>query len=127
MITWGEYPDFSDHHEALDRFMQVTRQNNLHLDIDKIQYCKDQVEIFGAIYTTKGHKPANDKVKAITEMHQSTNVWKLQCFQGMCTFLSKYSPRVAELSEDIHLLTCKGVQFNWGPEHTDTFHTPKRI
>ena len=25
MIVWIENPDFSNHHEALDRFMQVTR------------------------------------------------------------------------------------------------------
>ena len=56
MIVWEEKPDFSDHDKALDRFMQVTRQNNLHLSIDKIQYCNDQVEFFDTTYTTKGQK-----------------------------------------------------------------------
>ena len=102
MIVWWKKPDFSDHDEVLDRFMQVTRQNNLDLGIDKIQYCKDQVKFFGTTYTTKGHKPTNDKIKAITEMCQPTNVRELQCFLGMCNFLSKYSPRMAELSEDLH-------------------------
>ena len=37
-------------------------------------------------------------------------------------FFSKYSPRMAELPEDLHQLACKGVQFNWGLEHTDAFH-----
>ena len=101
--------------------MQVTRQNNLCLSINKIQYHKDQVEFFGTTYTTKGHKPTNDKIKVITEVHQPTNVRELQCFLGMCYFLSKYSPRMAELSEDLHQLTCKGVQFNWHPEHSEAF------
>ena len=60
-------------------------------------------------------------------MHQPTNVWELQCFLCMSNFLSKYSPRMAELSEDLHLLTGKGVQFKWGQEHTDTFHALKGI
>ena len=34
MIIWGENPDFSNHDETLDRFMHVTRQNNLHLGIN---------------------------------------------------------------------------------------------
>ena len=126
MIVWGEKPDFQDHDKALDKFMQVTRQNNLCLSIEKIQYCKDQVEFFGTTYTTKGHKPTNDKIKAITEMHQPTNVRELQCFLGMCNVLSKCSPRMAELSEDLCQLTCKGVQFNWGPKHSEAFQALKR-
>ena len=106
--------------------MQVTRQNNLCLSIAKIQYCKDQVKFFGTTYTTKCHKPTNDRIKAITEMHQPTNVRELQCFLGICNFLSKYSPRMAELSEDLCQLTCKGVQFNWGPEHSETFQALKK-
>ena len=65
MNVWGKNSDFSDHDEALDRFMQVTRQNNLHLHIDKIQYHKDQVEFLGTTYTAKCHKPANAKLKPL--------------------------------------------------------------
>ena len=90
-MAWlsGGKPDLSDHDNALDRFMQVTRQNNLHLGIDKIRYHKDQVESFGTTYKTEGHKPTNNKIKAIREMHQPTNVRELQCFLGMCNFLFK--------------------------------------
>ena len=57
MTVWGEKGYFSDHDKVLERYTQVTRQNNLHLSINKIQYHKDHVEFFGTIYTTKGHKP----------------------------------------------------------------------
>ena len=43
MVIWGENPDFHKHDEALDRYMQVTSENNLYIDIHKIQYHKDQV------------------------------------------------------------------------------------
>ena len=33
---------------------------------------------------------------------------------------------MAELSEDLHQLTCKGVQFNWGPEHSEVFEALKK-
>ena len=73
----------------------------------------------------KAKKSINDKIKGITEMHQPTNVRELQCLLGMCNFLSKYSPRMAELSEDLHQLTCRGAQFNWGPEHSEAFQVLK--
>ena len=126
MIVWGEKPAFSDHDKALDRLMQVTRQNNHCLSIEKIQYHKDQVEFFDTTYTTKGHKTTNDKIKVITEIHQPKNVRELQCFLCMCNFLSKYSPRMSELLEDMCQLTCKGVQFNWGPQHSEAFQALKR-
>ena len=46
-------------------------------------------------------------------------------FPSHVQFPSKYSPRMAELSEDLHQLTFKGVQFNWGPEHSEAFQALK--
>ena len=67
-----------------------------------------------------------DKVQAVTKMTTPTSVTELQCFLGMCNFLSKFSPRMAEISEPLHQLTCKGIPFIWGPEHTETFQLLKR-
>ena len=63
-----------------------------------------------------------DKVQAVTEMTMPTYVTELQCFLGMCNFLS----RMAEISEPLHQLTCKGILFIWGPEHTEAFQLLKR-
>ena len=67
-----------------------------------------------------------DKVQAVTEMTTPTSVTELQCFLGMCNFLSKFSARMAEISEPLHQLTCKGIPFIWGPEHTEAFQLLKR-
>ena len=45
---------------------------------------------------------------------------------GHVQFSLQIYTKMAELSEDLHLLTCKGVQFNWDPEHTDAFHALKK-
>ena len=67
-----------------------------------------------------------DKVQAVTEMTMPTSVTELQCFLGMCNFLSKFSPRMAEISEPLHQLTCKGIPFIWGAEHKEAFQLLKR-
>ena len=67
-----------------------------------------------------------DKVQAVTEMIMPTSVTELQCFLGMCNFLSKFPPRMAEISEPLHQLTCKGIPFLWGHEHTEAFQLLKR-
>ena len=67
-----------------------------------------------------------DKVQAVTGMTTPTSVTELQHFLGMCNLLSKFSPRMAKISEALRQLTCKGIPFIWGPEHTEAFQLLKR-
>ena len=101
IIIWGDKEDGSDHNVALAHFLQVTCENGLCINFDKIQYKTTEVTFFGKTYTNKGHKPASDKVQAITQMPTPTNVTELKTFLGMCQYLAKYSPRIAELSETL--------------------------
>ena len=80
IIIWGDEEDGSDHNKTLACFLQVTRENGLRINFDKIQYKTTEVTFFGETYTTKGHKPATDKVQAITQMPTPTNVTELQTF-----------------------------------------------
>ena len=121
IIFGGRKEDFSDHNEALDKFFQITRENNFCLGFDKIQH-----HFFGDTYINKGHQPTSNKIKAISLVEQSTNVNELQSFVGMCNFLSKYSAWHAEPCDDLQKLTCKGVHFNWGPKHTEAFNSMKK-
>ena len=63
-----------------------------------------------------------DKVQAVTEMTTPTSVTELQHFPT----LSKFSPRMAKISEPLHQLTCKDIPFILGPEHTEAFQLLKR-
>ena len=67
-----------------------------------------------------------DKIQAVTNMTTPTSVTELQYFLAMCNFLSKFSPRMAEISEPLCQLPCKGIPFIWGPEHTEAFQLLKR-
>ena len=126
LLIWGNEEDGSDHDRAFQSVLETTHKNNLKLNIAKIQYCQKKVTFFGETYTVDGHQPMPDKVQAVTEMNMPTSVTELQCFLGMCNFLSKFSPRMAEISEPLHQLTCKGIPFIWGPEHTEALQLLKR-
>ena len=126
IIIWGEKADGSDHDAALQNFLEVTRKNNLKINYDKIQYKTQSVTFYGETFTTAGHKPADDKVKAIQEMPVPASVPELQRFLGMCNFLSKFTPRMAELSEPLRQLTKNNVVFQWYPEHQAAFDDLKK-
>ena len=116
LLIWGNEEDGSDHDCAFQSVLETTCKNNLKLNIAKIQYRLKKVTFFGETCTVDGHQPMPDKVQVVTEMTIPTSLTELQCFLGMCNFLSKFSPRIAEISEPLYQLTCKGIPFIWGPE-----------
>ena len=126
LLIWGNEEDGSEHDRAFQSVLETTHKNNLKLNIAKIQYHQKKVTFFGETYTVDRHQPMPDKVQAVAGMTTPTSVTELQCFLGMCNFLSKFSPRMAEISEPLHQLTCKGIPFIWGPEHTEAFQLLKR-
>ena len=44
----------------------------------------------------------------------------------MINYLTKFSPRLTEISEPIRELVKEKVPFNWGPEHEEPFAILKR-
>ena len=50
----------------------------------------------------------------------------LQTFLGMVQYLSKFSPRIAELAEPLRDLMKKHAPYAWGPEHNQAFDNIKK-
>ena len=96
----GYQEDEQDHDKAFTQLLETVK-NNIKLKYDKIQYKQKEVEFFGETYATQGCKPSGTKVEAITEMPKPENLKDLQTFLGMVQYLSKFSPRIAELTEPI--------------------------
>ena len=119
LLIWGNEEDGSDHDCAFESGLETTCKNNLKLNIAKIWYRQKKVTFFGETYTLDGHRPMPDKVQAMTEMTTPTSVWE-------CATFSPSSPRMAEISEPLCKLTCKGIPFIWGSEHTEAFQLLKR-
>ena len=103
LLIWGDEADGSDHDCAFQAVLDTTWtwKNNLKLNINKVQYHQKKVTFFGETYTVNGHSPMPDKVQAVTNMTTPTSVTELQCFLGMYNFISKFSPRMAEISEPL--------------------------
>ena len=87
---------------------------------------KKEVDFFGETHTANGHKTAQSKVKAITEMPAPTCKKQVQSFIGMINYLSKFPTRLSELAEPTRELCKDKVPFNWGLEHQEAFKLMKR-
>ena len=68
----GKQQNHRNHDVALTTLLDTARNCNVRLNFDKLQYKKTEVDFFGETYTTSGHKPAQNKVFAITGMPAPT-------------------------------------------------------
>ena len=108
------------------KLLETVKKNNIKLNFNKIQYKQKEVDFFDKTYTIQGHKPSNMKVKAIKELPRPTNLKDLQTFLGMVQYLSKFSPRIAEIAELLWDLTKKHAPYVWEPEHNHAFDSIKK-
>ena len=122
----GKQQDHRDHDLALTTLLDIARKCNVQLNFDRLQYRKTEVDFFGETYTTSGHKPAQSKVSAITEMPAPTCKMQVQLFIGMINYLSKFSATLSEFAEPIRELSKEKVPFNWGLEHQEAFKLMKK-
>ena len=86
MVT-GKQQNHQDHDQALTTLLETVRNCNVRLNYDK----REEVDFFGEIYTTNGHKPTQSKVTTTTEMPAPA------CIKTSTIFLSKFSARSSEI------------------------------
>ena len=60
-------------------------------------------------------------------MPKPENLKGLQTFLGMVQYLSKFSPRIAELTQPLQDLRKKHAPYAWEPEHKQSFDIEKEI
>ena len=126
IMTIREKDDHSDHDIAFTNLLETAHKNGVKLNYEKIQYKKNEVEFFGETYTTDGRKADPKKIEAIANMPNPTNKKEVQTFLGMVQYLSKFSPRLSELSEPLRDLVHIHVPFIWQAEHTQAVEAIKK-
>ena len=58
-------------------------------------------------------------------MPKPTNLKDLQIFLETVQYLSKFSPRIAEIAQLLWDLMKKHAPYTWGPEHSHAFDSIK--
>ena len=111
---------------CFSKFLETVKKNSIKLNYEKIQYKQKEVEFLDEMYTTIGCEPSNAKIKAITKMPKPALLKDPQTLLGMVQYLSKFSPRNAELAEPRCDLMKKYAPYVWGPEHSQALYGIKK-
>ena len=105
-----------EHDRNLILLLETTRKNGPILNKKKLQFMKEEVSFFSHRWNSSGISPDPKKTESIIRMEFLPDKETMHSFLGLVNFLSRYTPRLAELCSPLIL---KDSHYSPGdPEHT---------
>ena len=86
-----------------------------------------QVTWMGRLLSSNGITPHPDRVQAIKDMTPPQDVQGVQRFLGMCNYLSRFTPNLAEIVKPLTELTHVNAVWSWSSQHDKAFKTAKSL
>ena len=115
----------TEHDERLKAVMEHLKTAGVTLNERKCEFAVDQVNYLGHVVSADGIKPDPDKVKAILEMRQPTDVTSVRSLLGMANFLSKFIPHLSSKTKPLRDLLNKHNAWTWSSAQQHAFETLK--
>lgn len=94
---------------------------------DKVELRVPEVKYVGHIIGKDGLKVDPEKVRAIVNMPEPTDIQGVRRFLGLVQYVSKFIPNLADVSEPLRILTKNDVVWHWEKEQVDSFARLKEI
>ena len=106
----------SEHDQCLNAVLVRLTESGLTLNMDKCLFTAA-----GQILTPSGISSDPDKVSAVRQMRQPTSVSEVHRFLGMANQLSKFVPKLADLTKPMRDLLSKRNHWAWGEPQQRSF------
>ena len=116
----------SEHDNRLQYTLERIQNSGVTLNYEKYVLSQNSVKFLGQIVDQNGIKPDLEKVNAIACIAEPTNVSEIRRFLGMVNQHSKFSLKLAELTNPLRDLLSKKNQWMWGEKQKDAFDQVKK-
>ena len=123
MIIAGK--DEMEHDRNFLAFMEKCMENNLTLNLEKIQFKQSQVSFYGHIWSENGISPDSKKIQALKHMEFPPDKETMRSFLGMFNYLNRYSALSAHLAAPLSSLTHQATDYKPGKTHLENFQRLK--
>lgn len=107
--------------------LDVLNQNDVVLNEEKCVECTDEIEFLGHRLNGDGIRPTQDKVAAIKSFRQPKSSEEVRSYLGLATYVGKFIPDLATITEALRMLTRKDEPFRWETEQEEAFQKLKGI
>ena len=85
----------------------------------------EQVKFLGQIINSSGIRPDIEKLRAVMDMPEPTDVSGVRRFLGMVNQLGKFTPHLAEITKPMRDLLSKTNDWVWGQDQQSCFQALK--
>ena len=123
MIIAGK--DEMEHDRNFLAFMEKCMENNLTLNLEKIQFKQSQVSFYGHIWSEHGISRDPKKIQALKHMEFPPDKETMRSFLGMINYLNRYSVLSAHLAAPLSALTHQATDYKPGKVHLENFQRLK--
>ena len=85
-----------------------------------------QVKYLGHVFSSNGMEPDPVKTSAVFDWPTPVNVSNLRSFLGLASYYCRYIHKFSDIAAPLHLLTNKGMSFDWNESCQQAFNQLKR-
>ena len=120
MVLAGK--DEMEHDRNFLAFMEKCMENNLTLNLEKIQLKQTQVSFYGHCWSKHGISPDAKKIQALKHMEFPPDKETMRSFLGMINYLNRYSALSTHLAAPLSSLTHQTTDYKPGKVHHENFN-----
>ena len=117
--------DEMEHDRNFLAFMEKCMENNLTLNLEKIQFKQTQVSFYGHCWSQHRISPDPKKIQALKHMEFSPDKETMRAFLGILNYLNRYSALSAHLTALLSTLTHQATDYKPGKTHFENFNQLK--
>ena len=114
-----------EHLRTLEEVLKRVQDAGLRLNRDKCFFLRSSIEYLGHVIDKDGIHPTQEKVQAIKNAPQPTNIAQLRSFLGLIKYYSKFLPNLSATLTPLYELLNKGQKWQWNSEQEVAFQEAK--
>ena len=117
--------DEMEHDRNILAFMEKCMNNNLTLNLEKIQFKQSKVSFYGHCWSKHNISPDPKKIQALNHMEFPLDKETMRSFLGMIKYLNRYGALSAHLTAPLSALIHQAVDYKPGRVHFENFNRLK--
>jgi len=113
--------DIDEHVAHLEAVLGRIAAAGLTLRGEKCSVCREEVKYLGHVFSGEGVRPDPDKLRAIAEWPRPRCAKDILRFLGLAGYYRRFIRDFAKIATPLHVLTRKGVDWEWSSVREDAF------
>lgn len=117
--------DVAEHDKILINVLNRFEEKGLTLNLNKCEFCSDNLEFFGHVFSKEGMKPSPKKTEALINTPQPDDQKALRSFLGLTNYLKTYIPDYSTKTYPLRQLLKNDAKWEWSDACEEAFQLLK--